>query len=147
LPVFCFLYATSLLSPYLIRNQQDICIFALPPKKLKRGDEMKATLACLALILCLSLLRGEETPYDIGNFRPTDLFQYSLSPNLSNRTTYEYYEKDDTGDDFVNYLSLNGYLRSEKPSHAYLISALATGSFRCLTAISLPRTRNSIMAD
>ncbi len=93
---------------------------------------MKVILSLIITCTILSTLSGTSIGYDIGNFRPMDLQEYSLAPYISNNTEYVDVKGYGYGSGQDNGLSLKGLLKLVKPNHELLVStddnALMTAS-------------------
>jgi hypothetical protein len=80
---------------------------------------VKLTWCLLTAIMVVSMLGATDFNYDIGNFRPTDLSVYSLSPNLTNSSFYGYNEKNNHNYSISNQLTIRGIVTKDKPDYYF----------------------------
>lgn len=116
-------------SVHLSHRYSIILYLYYEPKIIMRGERMKNTLICIAFLLLLPLFCRAESVYDIGDFHPTDLRQYSLSPNFYNTTEYTSLTNKHAHDRYYNALSLNGEFRRETPGYSCIIKPQISGMF------------------
>jgi hypothetical protein len=87
---------------------------------------MKTTGCLVIAVMLISVLGAADVKYDIGNFRPTDLTEFSFYPSLNSYSFYGYSDKHSNSSNNQNQLNLSGKFAKEKPG--YYLSLYSSSS-------------------
>jgi len=78
---------------------------------------VKTAWCLLIAVMVVGMLGATDYNYNIGNFRPTDLSEYTLTPYYSGNSSYGYTWKNYSSYNMNNQIYLRGIVTKEKPGH------------------------------